>query len=79
MGEEANGGASTVTSTTKPYLPTGFTQVTGTNLDTGLTIQDSKGNQYVCVEVPMTKEVYPTAGLTSTQYAELKKKMLKSV
>ena len=37
MGEEANGGASTVTSTTKPYLPTGFTKVTGTNLDTGLT------------------------------------------
>ncbi len=121
VGEEANGGSSTVTSTTKPYLPTGFTQVTGTNLDTGLTIQDSKGNQYVWVEVPMTKEVYPTAGLgitsfkdeeytkietdlhtytdyyrngtrykdeyssdaatglTSTQYAELKKKMLKSV
>ena len=121
VGEEANGGSSTVTSTTKPYLPTGFTQVTGTNLDTGLTIQDSTGNQYVWVEVPMTKEVYPTAGLgitsftdeeytkietdlhtytdyyrngtdykdeyysdattglTSTQYAELKKKMLKSV
>ena len=129
VGEEANGGSSTVTSnkpTTSPYLPTGFTQVDGTNLDNGLTIQDSKGNQYVWVEVPMTQEVYPTAGLgitsftneeytkietdlhtytdyyrngtdykdeyssdeylsdvatglTSTQYAELKKKMLKSV
>ena len=122
VGEEANGGSSTVSSmTTKPYLPTGFTQVDGTNLSNGLTIQDSKGNQYVWVEVPMTKEVYPTAGLgitsftdeeytkietdlhtytkdyrngtdfkdeyssdaatglTNTQYAELKKKMLKSV
>ena len=102
------------------YLPTGFTQVEGTTLDNGLTIQDSKGNQYVWVEVPKTAEVYSTAGLnvtdfsdddytniendlhtytsvyrvkssvdkyysdeatglTSEQYAELKKKMLKSV
>ncbi len=103
------------------YLPTGFTQVEGTTLDNGLTIQDSKGNQYVWVEVPKTAEVYPTAGLnvtafsdddytkiendlhtytsvyrngtsykdeyysdaatglTKDQYAELKKKMLKSV
>ena len=103
------------------YLPDGFTQVEGTDLDNGLTIQDSKGNQYVWVEVPKTSEVYPTAGLnitefttdeytaietdlhkytkeyrngttwkdeyssdaatglTSTQYTELKQKMLKSV
>ena len=103
------------------YLPTGFTQVEETNLENGLTIQDSKGNQYVWVEVPKTSEVYPTAGLnittfnadeytkietdlhtytndyrngttwkdeyssdavtglTSTQYTELKQKMLKSV
>ena len=103
------------------YLPDGFTQVEGTDLYNGLTIQDSTGNQYVWVEVPMTDEVYPTAGLaitnftdeeytaietdlhtytndyrkgtrykdeyysdattglTSDQYAELKKKMLKSV
>ena len=71
-GEEANGGSSTVSSikTTKPYLPTGFTQVTGTNLDNGLTIQDSKGNQYVWVEVPMTQEVYPTAGLGITSFKD---------
>ena len=121
-GEEANAGSTTVTSKrpTKPYLPTGFTKVDGTTLENRLTIQDSTGNQYVWVEVPMTDEVYPTAGLaitnftdeeytaiendlhtytnayrksgredkyysdaatglTSTQYAELKKKMLKSV
>ncbi len=49
--------------TADTYLPTGFTQVEGTNLETGLTIQDSNGNQYVWVEVPQTKTVYPTAGL----------------
>ena len=125
-GEEINGGATTVTSqkpktTGGTYLPDGFTQVEGTTLENGLTIQDSKGNQYVWVEVPKTSEVYPTAGLnikdftteeytaietdlhtytkdyrngtsykdeyysdattglTSTQYTELKQKMLKSV
>ena len=65
-GEEANGGSSTVTSnktTTKPYLPTGFTQVSGTTLKNGITIQDSTGNQYVWVEVPKTTTVYQTAGL----------------
>ena len=67
-GEEINGGATTVTSqkpktTEGTYLPDGFTQVEGTTLENGLTIQDSKGNQYVWVEVPMTDEVYPTAGL----------------
>ena len=125
-GEEINGGATTVTSqkpktTEGTYLPDGFTQVEGTTLENGLTIQDSKGNQYVWVEVPKTSEVYQTAGLnikdftteeytaieedlhtytsdyrngtsykdeyssdaatglTSDKYAELKKRMLKSV
>ena len=50
------------------YLPTGFTQVEGTTLENGLTIQDSKGNQYVWVEVPQTTEVYPTAGLKITDF-----------
>ena len=67
-GEEINGGATTVTSqkpktTEGTYLPYGFTQVEGTTLENGLTIQDSKGNQYVWVEVPKTSEVYQTAGL----------------
>ena len=47
----------------KPYLPSGFIRVAGTTLENGLTIQDSKGNQYVWVEVPQTTTVYPTAGL----------------
>ena len=64
-GEENNGGSTTVVNkkTTNPYLPEGFTKVGGTSLSNGYTIQDSKGNQYVWVEVPMTDEVYPTAGL----------------
>ena len=69
-GEEANAGSTTVSSkrTTKPYLPDGFTNVEGTTLANGLTIQDSTGNQYVWVEVPMTEEVYPTAGLGITEF-----------
>ena len=121
-GEEANGGSTSVSSNeTRPYLPTGFTQVKGTTLKNGLTIQDSTGNQYVWIEVPKAERVYKTAGvgikeftdeeytkiendlhtytndyrngisnkdeyysdeatgLTSDQYAELKKTMLKSV
>ena len=72
-GEEANGGSSTVTSnkvTTKPYLPTGFTQDKNTTLKTGLTIQDSTGNQYVWIEVPMTEEVYQTAGLNIKDFTD---------
>ena len=70
-GEEANGGALTITSKiTSPFLPEGFSQVSGTNLDNGLTIQDSTGNQYVWVEVPKTDEVYPTAGLDITEFTE---------
>ena len=73
-GEENNGGSDTVTSNTKTtggtYLPKGFRQVSGTTLEKGLTIQDSTGNQYVWVEVPKTKEVYPTAGLEITEFTE---------
>ena len=73
-GEENNGGSETVTSNTKTtggtYLPKGFRQVSGTTLEKGLTIQDSQGNQYVWVEVPKTKEVYPTAGLEITEFTE---------
>ena len=70
-GEENNGGSQTVSSKiTKPYLPKGFRQVAGTTLDNGLTIQDSTGNQYVWIEVPMKTEVYPTAGLEITEFTE---------
>ena len=70
-GEENNGGSQTVSSGTTTggtYLPKGFRQVSGTTLEKGLTIQDSTGNQYVWVEVPKTKEVYPTAGLEITEF-----------
>ena len=68
-GEETNGGSTSVSSNeTRPYLPTGFTQVKGTTLKNGLTIQDSTGNQYVWVEVPKTGKVYPTAGLNITEF-----------
>ena len=58
------------TNETKPYLPTGFNKVAGTNLDTGLVIQDGSGNQYVWVEVPMNETVYPTAGLEVTNFTD---------
>ncbi len=70
-GEELNGGSTTVSSnktTAGTYLPKGFKQVNGTNLDNGLTIEDSDGNQYVWVEVPKTEEVYPTSGLKITEF-----------
>ena len=74
-GEEANAGTTTVTSkkpktTAGTYLPDGFTQVEGTTLENGLTIQDSTGNQYVWVEVPKTAEVYPTAGLAIKDFSD---------
>ena len=70
-GEETNGGSTSVSSNeTRPYLPTGFTQVKGTTLKNGLTIQDSTGNQYVWVEVPKTGKVYPTAGLNITNFTD---------
>ena len=50
QGEELNGGSITAISgktSEGTYLPKGFTQVKGTNLSMGLTIQDSTGNQYV--------------------------------
>ena len=58
------------TAETHPYLPTGFSKVEGTNLDTGLVIQDSNGNQYVWVEVPRTTTVYPTAGLAIKNFTD---------
>ncbi len=79
QGEELNGGPITAISgktSEGTYLPKGFTQVKGTNLSKGLTIQDSTGNQYVWVEVPKTDEVYPTAGLnikdfTAEEYTKI--------
>ena len=59
------------TSYTTPYYPDEtFTKVEGTNLDDGLVIQDSNGNEYVWIEVPKTAEVYPKAGLKITAFTE---------
>ena len=54
---------------TQPYLPEGYSYLEG-NLDTGLVIQDSEGNEYVWVEVPKTEEVYQTAGLNITRFTD---------
>ena len=48
------------TSDTKPFLPEGAT-VTNNDLNTGVTIKDSKGNEWVWIEVP--KSIY-----TNTEY-----------
>ena len=53
-----------------PYIPDGFSEVDGTSLEDGYTIQDSKGNQYVWVEVPKTIEVYSTTGLRITAFSD---------
>jgi len=65
--EEIKGGTVTTAGT---YLPTGFSQVEGTTLENGLTIQDSSGNQYVWIEVPKTEEVYSTAGLKIRDFTD---------
>ena len=71
-GGSGSGGLSPEDSTayTTPYLPTGFSKVTGTSLSTGLVIEDGSGNQYVWVEVPKTADVYPTAGLAITNFTD---------
>ena len=55
---------------TTPYIPTGFSEVAGTSLASGYTIQDSKENQYVWVEVPQTEEVYTRAKLNVTAFTD---------
>lgn len=56
---------------TRPYLPSSdFTQVEGTTLETGLVVQDSSGNEYVWVEVPKLASVYPTAGVSITEFTD---------
>lgn len=58
------------TSTTRPYLPDGYTRVPGTSLKTGLVIENTNGNQFVWVEVPKSTEVYKTAGIEITEFFE---------
>ena len=58
------------TTETAPYLPTGFTRVPGTNLETGLVIKDGSGNEYVWIEVPKSSTVYTTA-TSETDYTNI--------
>ena len=59
------------TADTTPFLPDGFTQKEGTNLDNGLTITNGT-NSYVWVEVP--KSIYTTA-TSETDYANIETDM----
>ena len=54
-------------------LPEGFvpTKIEGEDsIDDGLVITDGYGNEYVWVEVPKTTEVYPTVGLSVTEFSD---------
>ncbi len=56
---------------TRPYLPSSdFKKVDNTDLDTGLVIADSSGNEYVWIEVPKLATVYPTAGINITEFTD---------
>ncbi len=71
---EKSGTATTTlpsTSNTKPFLPPGAT-VTNPNIETGLSIKDSKGNEWVWIEVP--KSIYPS-GTSSTNYTAIENAM----
>ena len=71
--DEINGGKRVpeeATSETAPYFPDNtFTKKEGT-IDTGLVIQDAKGNEYVWVVVPRTTAVYATTGLGKTTFTD---------
>ena len=58
------------TAATAPYLPTGFTKVPGTNLDTGLVITDGSGNEFVWIEVPKSASIYGADGLNITEFTD---------
>ena len=59
-----------ITAATAPYLPTGFTKVPGTNLDTGLVITDASGNEFVWIEVPKTATIYGADNLDITEFTD---------
>ena len=58
------------TAETAPYFPDNtFAKKEGT-IDTGLVIQDAKGNEYVWVVVPRTTAVYATTGFGKTTFTD---------
>jgi len=55
---------------TAAYIPEGYTQVAGTDLDNGQVVQDAWGNEFVWVKVPRTTTVYPNAGLNIESFTD---------
>lgn len=56
---------------TKPYLPSeDYTQVEGTDLETGLVIADSVGNEFVWIEAPKLASIYQTAGIQIKDFTD---------
>ena len=55
---------------TTPYLPSNDFSYKEGDLDNGLVIKDSAGNEYVWVEVPKTSKVYPNAGTKITSFTD---------
>ena len=54
----------------EPYIPEGYTHVEETNIENGYVVKDSKGNEYVWVEVPRISQVYETAGVNVTSFTD---------
>ena len=58
------------TAETAPYFPDNTFEKKEGTIDTGLVIQDAKGNEYVWVVVPRTTAVYATTGLGKTTFTD---------
>ena len=72
IGDNTTGGSLPTTTDTAPYLPNEtFMQVSGTNLNNGLVIKDTVGNEYVWIEVP--KSLYNNEAYNKETTAEDKK------
>lgn len=56
--------------TSNPFLPTPDSKITNNSLETGLTIKDGKGNEWVWIVVPKKDTVYVKTGLGITEFTE---------
>ena len=59
-----------IENSTIPYYPGSSFSYKEGDLDSGLVIKDSSGNEYVWVEVPRTAEVYPKAGVNISSFTD---------
>ncbi len=57
-------------SANNPYIPAGFTKVEGTEVETGFTIEDEYGNQYVWIPVENGKISETRTTLLNAKYEE---------